>query len=285
MRRHLALLVVAACGELPAEAPPETWLDSGVWDPGPEDCFSYAWCEGGNLYRIPPVHDQPSCPPELPGDQFGICAWGCASNEPITCWPDAPCTLLDVPALCYQPPGAATCALDGLACDAEGALEPCAAELACSSLVQVGSCACAEGTWRCEPACADGLCSAEEVLAAMVGTWQGMVDPPPFSAPYPVTLEILPDGHYIGDCPLEDCTTFYYGMDGYHDLARLWVEAQTELGAFVAIELVFGPNGSTATSPGLLRGVRVDADTMTFTFIDAWLGCVRPFEFTLQRVR
>jgi hypothetical protein len=150
------------------------------------------------------------------------------------------------------------------------------------SLVQVGRCSCTGGTWQCEPACADGLCSAEEVLAAMAGSWEGMVSPPPFTSPYPVTLEIQPNGRYEANCPLEDCTAFYYDSDAPHDLKRLWIEAQTELGAFVAID-IFG-NGP-GTSHGTLRPVHVDGDTMSFTFIDSWSGCGREFDFTLQRVR
>jgi len=277
-------LLLAGCGDL-AAPPPGAFLDSGVWDRGPVDCFSYAWCEEGRLYRIPPIHEQDSCGPvpEL-AQQFGVCEWGCATTEAIWCWPDAPCTLLETRELCYLPPESVTCIRAG-ECSSEGATEPCPAEVACGGLVQVGSCTCTDGAWQCAPACADGLCSAAEVLDAMVGTWQGMVDPPPFADPYPVTLEFLSDGHFIGDCPREDCTAFYYGIDGYHDLARVWVDAQTELGAFVSIELVFNEEtDSTAVAPGLLRGLRIDGDLMTFTFIDAWLGCVRPFEFALQRV-
>ena len=282
MRRVLPLLVLVGCW-IDVEDPDIDGPDAAVHDAGPVDCGSYVWCDDGTLYRTPPLEDQPYCPPpRSEGVAYAQCGSECLTEVARVCSEDV-CTPGYTEVLCWRAPDPITCTLDASPCNPDGAIESCDASLVCGVVAQVGACACTGGAWDCQPACADGLCSADEVLAAMVGTWQGNVDPPYFTDPYQMSLEILPDGHYVPDCSERGCSGFYYGLDGPHPKRRLWVEAQTELGAHLGIDIVFYDD--TGPSRGLITNLRVDADSMSFEYRAAWIECDQPFVFTLQRVR
>jgi hypothetical protein len=143
----------------------------------------------------------------------------------------------------------------------------------CGQVVQTGSCSCSETGWQCQSACSDGYCSAEELQAAIVGTWHGVVTTPfDFLPTYETTLTIAANGDWTatGDA-------FYYGGNGGTNGSKLIVQAQTALGGYGVVRLFL------ASVDGMFTTMRVDATHLRFTFVDSWLSCSRSFSFDLTR--
>ena len=87
----------------------------------------------------------------------------------------------------------ATCSLEATACRGTESIA-CPETTACGGAVAGSSCTCSNGIYRCAQ-----LTRAAAVQAALVGKWRGTVTTPGFTAPYPVTLWIYPDGTYWPD--------------------------------------------------------------------------------------
>jgi hypothetical protein len=281
----LAMFCLSGCtlyfdDDDPPYDPPPT--DDDPWE-GPSFCPAKMWCEDGVVVRTPPVDGDPVevCPDPALREAVHVCETGCADRWGFDCG-EEPCDPARAAELCYVPPEPARCDQDGLACSPEGTTEGCPAFSLCGGVVPVGECTCTAGAWACEEACNGGLCGPDAVAAAMVGTWTGTVDPPPFSNTYQVTLEFRADGRYRSACG-EGCdVVFYYGSDGDTPDHRYHVLGQTSVGALVIIQIVFAAGDWTE---GSIEGLRIEGDRMTFRFQPAWLdGCTRPFDFDLQRV-
>jgi hypothetical protein len=170
-------------------------------------------------------------------------------------------------------PAVYTCQAQG-ACT-QGQTEGCAAQLQCAQVASVGDCSCPSGTWTCEAACSDGLCSAEAVQAAITGTWSGTVSPPSFAQPYHVTLTVGADRKW--SAVSSPYPIFYYGDNGGAVGEKLFIQAQTSLGAYGTVR-IFGGDVD-----GMIEDLHVSAHHLTFTFVDSWLSCTRQFYFDLAR--
>jgi hypothetical protein len=238
------------------------------------DCGSVAWCIDGTVYTENYLSGDPDCPPDGltadPDRYLGRCSDGCAYPGVIECFEDGtPCPAGVVDDLCYAPPPAFACALDDTACASAGATEPCIhTDALCGDVVH-GGCTCDGATWSCAPACADGLCGAAEVLAAMVGRWEGTVTPPAQGAPYAITLEIFEDARYHATCD-GDCLAFPPGTDDDRPGKRIHVRGQTELGAYAEIIVVWD---SGDERDGELTGIRIQGDALRFDYRAPSGGC------------
>ena len=180
----------------------------------------------------------------------------------------------------YVPPVDDRPAPEVYSCQAQGACaqggsEGCSAQAQCALVVSVGDCTCPAGTWTCEAACSDGLCSAQAVQEAITGTWSGTVTPPSFAQPYQVKLTIGADRRWSAVSPTYP--VFYYGDNGGGVSDRLFVQAQTSIGAYGTVR-IFGGDVD-----GMIENLHVSAHHLTFTFVDSWLSCTRQFYFDLAR--
>jgi len=173
------------------------------------------------------------------------------------------------------PPTIYECANTG-ACSANET-DGCGAPLACGQVVSTGSCSCAGGQWSCQPACDDGLCGAAAVQTAITGHWTGTVTPPSFAQPYTIDLWIAADGSWRATSTGADSIPFYYGDNGGAPGEKIWIQAQTSLGAYAAIGLFGGE------LDGMITALHVDAHHLSFAFVDSWLSCSRTFTFALAR--
>jgi hypothetical protein len=243
--------------------------------PAPPSSYTFATCEAGQLVRSAPQTTDTAPPDVAKGAVFGSCNGRCRAPVGVyDCQGDPTCA------------GAAAwlCEPDP-ACPADGtchgpSTQVCGAAAGCGIEVQTETCACNGTTETCTSPCADGLCSPIDVLHAIAGHWQGIVTPPSFADPYPVDIIIEPDGHLITEgCGLY--TAFYYGGDGYDPNRYFNITAETSSGAVGEVGVFFS---SQEILPGMVTGVHVDGDKMSFTFWDSWLECVRPFAFDLHRV-
>jgi hypothetical protein len=206
-----------------------------------------------------------TCAGECTSDYLGLCVdQGCLGPEEMCMDPPAeplpPVLSCDTTASC-EADSTSTC----------GGLDLCGVD------VRVGDCRCDGGVQTCEPACADGLCSADEVQAALVGTWTGTVESE--WGTYTTTLTFRPDGHYYSVRPGPE-GAFYYGTDGGGDARRFHVIGQTDHGATAVVRVYFF---SESVQDGLVRDIRIVEDRVRFELVDAWLGCDRSFYFDLAR--
>jgi len=244
----------------PTEIPP----DGGD---GGESCPVFYFCDGTTIYQASIQHDGSECgvPSKQDSLVVGSCPNGCAYDS-----------FYQAGEPCLGPaPRVFECTQAG-ACSA-GETDACAAPLACGQVVSTGSCSCANGTWSCAAACADGLCSANDVQAALAGHWTGTVTPPSFAQPYQIDLHIAADGAWSATATSANGIPFYYGDDGGGVGSRIVVQAQTTVGAYASIGLFGGE------VQGLFTAVHVDAHHLTFAFVDSWLSCSRTFYFDLHR--
>ena len=245
--------------------------------PAPPASYTFATCEGGKLVRSAPQATDVAPADLAKGDVFGACNGRCrAPVDAYDCQGDPTCA--GAAAWLCEPDAA--CPADG-ACTGTGT-QVCGAPAGCGIEVQTEACACADDQETCPSPCADGLCSPIEVLHALAGHRQGTVTPPPFADPYPVDIFIEPDGHLITEgCGLY--TAFYYGGDGYDPNRYFDITAETSSGAVGSVGVFFSPQ---EILPGMVTGVHVTADQLTFTFWDSWLsgGCDLQFQYALHRV-
>src|SRR5215510_12402155 len=126
------------------------------------------------------------------GRPIGRCAGSCRSAAVF-------CTTADCsdagPTLCGAPASVgATCPLEGSSCRGTESID-CPETTACSVAVVGSHCTCANGTYHCTQ-----QTLAPATQASIVGKWRGTVTTPGFTAPYPITLWIYPDGTYWPDC-------------------------------------------------------------------------------------
>ena len=279
MRRYAIVIVaLAGCdlyfgrGQTPDASTVTGAPDAFLFDAtttGP--CPLWELCKSGGIYQSQTTlgpDGQCTMPSFTNQSAVATCQYGCSAfaETPFVPAGVSPCGQPPAPTLDCSASG--TCST--------GATQGCGGAIACGFTANTGSCTCAAGTWSCTGACSDGLCSAEAVQAALVGTWTGTVTPPSFAAPYTVSLTIAPDGSWIGSASTG--FVFYYGDNGGALDERILVSAQTSTGAFATVGL-FGNEGVQ----GLLTNVHVGAHSLSFTFIDSWLSCGRDFAFALQR--
>jgi hypothetical protein len=237
--------------------------------------YTFATCDDGKLVRSAPQATDVAPADVAKGAVFASCGGRCRAPVGVyDCQGDPTCA--GAAAWLCEPDAA--CPADGT-CSGTGT-QVCGAAAGCGMEVQTETCACTASAETCTSPCADGLCSPLEVLHALAGHWQGIVTPPSFDVPYKVDLLIEPDGHLIS----EGCgpnPAFYYGFDGYDPNRYFNITAETPSGAVGEVGVFFSPQ---EILPGMVTGLHVTADQLTFTFWDSWLECVRPFTFSLQRV-
>jgi hypothetical protein len=286
MRRLVPLLLVLGACDLyfgPSADPGESRPDARVARPtadarppadaGPPN-YTFATCEDGVIHRSLP---QPAdvAPADIaagfvvtscasrcrsPGEVYECLGDGsCAGAERWLCEPDLSC------------PGDASCA--------GSPARACSVAAGCAVEVETETCACT-GT-SCTSVCADGLCSPVQVLHAIAGHWQGTVTPPPFSGPYQVELVIAADGHLATRRIGGGGPAFYYGEDGAHPDRWFDIVGETPDGAVGQVGVMFAPD---EILPGLITGLRVEGNHLSFRFWDSWLDCSRPFDFKLVRI-
>lgn len=207
------------------------------------------------------------------GRLIGQCSGSCRSAAVF-------CTTADCsdagPTLCGAPASVgATCPLEGSACVGSEVID-CPETTTCGVAVLGSSCGCVNGTYRCTQ-----QTPAAATQAGIVGKWRGTVTTPGFTAPYPITLWIYPDGTYWPDCALDHCSAFYYGGDGPAPDRKITIlSTSAGTGAWANIAIDFGLK---SVDMGALSGLVVDATSLRFTFFASWFGCGQPFDFNLTR--
>ena len=227
---------------------------------GPE-CSQYI-CRNGVVYSSIAMPNASGC--STPVETMShTCELGCAfENEHVPLSFDP----------CAKPPlSVHTCSKTGTC--TSGQFQSCSAPTLCGP-VTIGLCACDNASWACQSSCNSGLCSATDVQAAIAGTWKGTASS--VWATYGVTIRIATDGRWMGDAE-GPYIPFYYGDDGGTPGSRIWVESQTDIGAYARIGLFGG------SQQGQLTEIVVDAHSLRFTMLDAWLGCSRMFRYDLTR--
>lgn len=249
--------------------------------PDPSDdvhCPGLARCEAGVITVIDEGDYAELCPIEA-GAEVGQCERGCIVPE-VSCVGDvcAPAALLE--SMCYVPAPVVACTDVGAACDDEGAARACETVVVCETDYGTGACACSDGAWQCDVPCPDGLCSAAAVQDAIVGSWHGAATAE-FGVTWDLSLQILPDHHYVGDAETDDELingAFYYGADGELELQWIDVVSQSADGAVARVNLGW----ADSAAPGTIHELLVTADTMTFTFVPP-LGCGYEIDYVLTR--
>lgn len=246
--------------------------DAGMLPPdAPLPQCTFFYCSDGTIYELDPVSVNPDylgcqAPDYSTAVPVGTCEYGCRFENLYQGGPgdpNGPCA--------SPPPPVYTCEETG-PCSI-GQTQGCGAPFACGQMVPIGTCACDANGWSCEPACSDGLCSPAAVQQALVGTWTGTVTTPfDFMPSYQTTLTVAPNGDWTATG-----NAFYYGGNGGTLGSKIYVQAQTSLGAYGVVRLFY------ASVDGLMTGIRVDAHHLRFTFVDSWLGCGRSFSFDLHR--
>ena len=270
------LFVVFACSE-PDRAPLEGDFDAGPNEEEHLDCGYYGWCEDGVSYEAGPISGGDTCPSRPSTDEAEIvatCVEGCnpleeprQSGIPVgglgLCWEDrSPCAF------------GVACVEDGETCDT--------APLWCAQVPTAGSCTCRAGDWGCVYDCAEAapFCSPEELLGAMVGSWEGTVSPPSFAEPYPVQIEFFPDGRYSAECPSEDCVAFYDGTDDDSPVKHIDIAHPDPTAGAARIIIAFDVG---TVESGELGAIQVTGGSLSFEFWPAWAECGDPFRFELTR--
>lgn len=165
--------------------------------------------------------------------------------------------------------------LQGSACSTPNDTVSYGETTTCGQAVGGGTCTCDGSSFDCTPSS-----PTAQVHAQLVGKWSGMVYPPSFAQPYPVSLWIYPDGTYWADAPSGPTYTnaFYYGGDGPHPWRRIDVLATSDtLGAYANIGIF------TDFNVGALSSLFVSSTTLTFTYNASWQSCGQPFTFQLTR--
>lgn len=240
--------------------------------PSPPSGGLMARCEDGQLL-VTSAETFPEEGDHGTGRPIGRCAGACRSAA-VFCTTadcsDAAATLCTAPAAV-----GATCPLEGTSCQGSEAID-CPETTACSVAVVGSHCSCANGTYHCAQAT-----PAPATQASIVGKWRGTVTTPGFTAPYPITLWIYPDGTYWPDCPSEHCSAFYYGGDGPSPRRKITIlSTATSVGSWADITIDFGYSPPLV---GALSALVVDATTLRFTFSASWWSCGQPFDFDLTR--
>jgi hypothetical protein len=266
MRQALLLFALSGCDLYFATDSSPSALDAPPPE-SPGECQFYQ-CRVDTVYKFDPVPVNPNgsgCGPInfSTAQAIETCEYGCRHQSLYQGGPVGPCA----PA----PPKIYACAETG-ACVANQT-QTCSAPMQCGVTVSTGSCTCDTNGWSCHPACSDGLCRTEDVQQAIVGTWTGTVTTPfDFMPSYETTLTIAPNGDWsaTGD-------PFYYGGNGGTTGSQIFVQAQTDVGAYGVVRLFL------ASVDGQLSAIRVDATRLRFTFTDSWLSCGRSFQFDLVR--
>jgi hypothetical protein len=237
-----------------------------------------ARCEDGSIYVAPALTSTLDAPGHGAGQKIGICAGACQSAA-------VACTSSDchesAATLCGAAPSlGATCVLDGTGCTAGSAIE-CPETTRCDEAVLGSSCVCANGRYTCKQ---ETPVSATQ--AAIVGKWRGMVTPPEFATPYPISLWIYPDGTYWAESP--NNSAFYYGGDGPAPDRRIKIQSTSAtLGSSADIAIDFGlsPTGNVDPNHGAITALVVNQTNLRFTFFASWFGCSQPFDINLTRDR
>lgn len=249
----------------------ETGGGGGSGDP--LGAYTFARCEDGVIRRIG-MSDLPGG--DMPGHGEGLvvghCEDGCRSAV-VECT-DGDCTDAYATVCEVDPALGAPTTLQGSSCSGSETVAY-GETTTCGQAVPGGTCACNGSTFDCTPATGTAA-----VHAALVGKWHGMVTPPDFATPYPVTLWIYPDGTYWGECTQGPsyCNAFYYGGDGPHPWRRISVlSTSASTGAYADIGLFYDFN------VGAISSLYVSPTTLTFTFNASWHSCGQPFTFQLTR--
>jgi len=250
--------------------------DTSDVDANPDDCtIAEATCTDG----VVSLHEYPSesCAMWNPPVAVYTCPGECTTDDMGLCF-DANCA--GPPELCVDPPAEQLpqrlACPDGARCSGD-ATTACGGVDECGADTVVGSCTCTGGVETCTEACADGLCGAGAVQAALVGTWSGTAAA--YDTTYPLRLTIRADGHYYSERPGQE-SAFYYGTDGGGDARRFFVLGQTELGATAIVRIFFGFDSVT---DGVVRRLRIAGDHLTFDVYIAWYDCSRYAQFDLVR--
>jgi hypothetical protein len=271
----MSCVVLAGCSLYFKAEPPSSGIDGGVIEPGGDDTnnpIAMARCEDGTLREIHVMDYQPDQPSHGAGDMIGHCASTCRSAA----WqcPGNDCSGAEH-ALCEATASeGAICSLEGAPCTSP--IATCPQTSTCGESLTGPTCACSDGTYHCTQ---QPLTAA--VQQQLVGKWQGMVHPPPFSDDYAVSLWIYPDGTYWAECDAQDCTAFYYGGDGPHPRRTITVLSADETrGAWADIGIYFG---LATPNMGAIQSLVVTDTTLRFTFAASWFGCGQPFQFDLRR--
>jgi hypothetical protein len=252
--------------------PPDGFIVPPDADQPPASGAAMARCEDGQLY-VTTSAVFPDQPGHGAGRLIGSCPGACRSAA-------VACTTADckdaTQALCGAPVSVgATCPLQGTSCQGAESIG-CPESTACSNAVPGSTCTCANGRYQCRQAT-----PASATQAAIVGKWRGVVTPPGFAAPYPITLWIYPDGTYWPDCQNAHCSAFYYGGDGPAPDRKITILSTSDtVGSWADIAIDFG---LTTPDKGSLSALVVDATTLRFTFSASWLGCGQPFDVNLTR--
>jgi hypothetical protein len=252
----------------PPDAAP--WPDSAI--DGGAPAAAVARCEDGQIRAItdPGALDPPG---HGAGRLIGRCEASCRSAAVACAKPDCRDA---VETLCTAPVSAgATCSLHRDSCQGSGVIA-CPESTACSAPVAGSTCTCTNGAYRCVQDT-----PAARTQTDIVGKWRGVVTPPSFAAPYPITLWIYPDGTYWPECEDTYCSAFYYGVDGPSPDRKITIlSTSASVGAWADITIDFGPG---PLELGALSALSVDATTLRFTYSASWLSCGQPFSFELTR--
>ena len=251
---------------------PDAWLPPpDAYEPPPSDP-AMARCEDGQLY-VTTSAVFPDQPGHGAGRLIGHCPGACRSAA-VACT-TASCADA-AQTLCQAPISVgATCPLEGTSCRGTESIG-CPESTACSEAVPGSTCACANGRYRCTQAT-----PASKTQAAIVGKWRGIVTTPGYTAPYPITLWIYPDGTYWPDCANQHCSAFYYGGDGPAPDRKITIlSTSAAVGSWADITIDFG---LITPNLGSLSALVVDATTLRFTFSASWFSCGQPFDFNLTR--
>jgi hypothetical protein len=285
MRAHaLMILLASGCSlyfepsQSSDDVPPDEMVPPDApWPPpdaypGSTAGAAMARCEDGRLY-VTTSATFPDEPGHGSGRLIGQCSGACRSAV-VKC-SSADCKDA-AESLCGAPVSVgATCPLEGTSCQGAEAIS-CPESTACSEPVPGSTCACANGTYHCTQAT-----HAAAIQAGIVGKWRGIVTPPGFAAPYPITLWIYPDGTYWPDCANQHCSAFYYGGDGPSPQRKITILSTSEtVGSWADIVIDFGV---VTPNLGTLSALVVNATTLRFTFSASWFGCGQPFDFNLTR--
>ena len=232
-----------------------------------------ARCEDGQIYAAPAHTGYGDSPGHGAGRLIGHCPDACRSAVVACATSDCQNAAESLCEAAASP--GATCALDGTACHGNSTIE-CPESTTCGTAVVGSSCACVNGAYRCKQ---ETLAAATQ--AAIVGKWRGIVTPPSFATPYPITLWIYPDGTYWPDAPGDHTSAFYYGGDGPSPDRRITIQSTSAtLGSYADLTVDFG---FSPPNHGAVSALVVNATNLRFAFYASWFDCSEPFDINLTR--
>ncbi|MEJ7598538.1 MAG: hypothetical protein WKG01_11570 [Kofleriaceae bacterium] len=275
MRILLVLVCLTGCSlyfDSPSDdgPPPDAGPAPDIGDPPWGDRM--ARCEDGALRAVSTGASESEQPGHGSGERIGRCEGACRSAA-IVC-SDRSCS--NASDLCTARAYAGSCPLEGSTCSGTETVDYPSATT-CGYAVAGQTCTCgSDGRLYCV-----SRTPAPSTQQKLVGKWRGIVTPPDFAAPYPVSLWIYPDGTYWAESETAYTPAFYYGGDGPHPMRRLeLLSTSATEGSWADIAIYFGGPG---TNTGAISALTVTQSRLYFTFYASWFGCGQPFAFDLTR--